>query len=385
MATIPCFQVDAFARAAFTGNPAAVCPLSQWLDDRVMQSIAAENALSETAFFVKNGDVYDLRWFTPENEVDLCGHATLASAHVLMTVVHPELSSVRFISKSGPLDVRRVDAATYEMDFPSRPPQPTETPSGLFAALGITSAEVLLSRDLVVVLERAEDVRALRVDSEAIRRLGVFAVCVTAPGSGVDADVDFVSRFFAPNEGIPEDPVTGSAHCSLVPYWSARLSKTLLRARQVSRRTGELECELVGGRVLLRGGAVTTRTGSFVLPDEVVSQAGVERSMTPGVIAVIFTSHRHASTTDGYAAMASAMETLAHQQPGFLGIESARGDDGVGITVSYWASERDVLAWKQLAAHRVAQDRGKQSWYTGFKMRVCRVERAYSFGDLSRF
>lgn len=381
MKSVPCFQVDAFAARPFTGNPAAVCPLTAWLDDALMQNIAAENALSETAFFVKNDDVYDLRWFTPETEVDLCGHATLASAHVLMNVVDPSVSEVTFRTRSGSLNVRRLGASRYELDFPARRAEPGVAPEGLFEALGVDPAPVLWSGSLVVVLARVDEVRAVRPDFERIRSLGVSSVCVTAPGAGLDADVDFVSRFFAPIEGIPEDPVTGSAHCTLAPYWGERLSKRVLSARQVSRRTGEIECELDGDRVLLRGSAITTRTGSFVLPASAQDSDPVD-AMSTGVIAVVFSSVRTEGDR-GYEAMATAMVDLAAKQPGFLGVESARGADGVGITVSYWATEADVIAWKRVAAHRIAQDRGRSTWYRGFRMRVCRVERAYAFGERS--
>jgi PhzF family phenazine biosynthesis protein len=262
---IPCFQVDAFASAPFTGNPAAVCPLAAWLPDATMQAIAMENNLAETAFFVPRGDDFELRWFTPECEIDLCGHATLASAFVLMTRLTPDRRRVRFHSRSGPLEVAR-DGDAYTLDFPSRPAAPApEAAEAVAAALGARPAVVLRARDLVAVFERAEDVRALDADFAAISRLDAFALSVTAPGGGRDADVDFVSRFFTPQHGVPEDPVTGSAHCHLTPYWAARLGRTRLRARQVSRRGGDLVCELAGDRVLMTGRAVLTRSGVFHL------------------------------------------------------------------------------------------------------------------------
>jgi PhzF family phenazine biosynthesis protein len=268
MADIPCYQVDAFTHRPFAGNPAAVCPLETWLPDATLQAIAAENNLSETAFFVPRGSDFDLRWFTPGTEVDLCGHATLASAFVLMTVREPGRTSVRFHSKSGPLDVTRA-GDRYTLDFPARKAAPIPPPPALGAALHLSApAEaVLKARDLVVVLPRAEDVRALVPDFAAIAALDAFAVMVTASGTGSDGDVDFVSRFFAPAKGVPEDPVTGSAHCTLTPYWVERLGRTRLRARQVSARGGELECALVGDRVRMTGGAVMTRSGVFHLGD----------------------------------------------------------------------------------------------------------------------
>lgn len=263
--TIPCFQVDAFSARPFAGNPAAVCPLEDWLPDPVMQAIAAENALSETAFFVRrvDGD-FDLRWFTPAVEVDLCGHATLASALVLFDQLEPGRAAVRFHTRSGTLEVER-DGALLVMDLPAWPPREVATSAEIERALGVPPREVLLGRDLVVVVDSAEQVRLLAPDLARIAALDAFAVCVTAPGGGRDDDVDFVSRFFAPAKGVPEDPVTGSAHCQLVPYWAARLGRTRLRARQVSRRGGELEGELIGERVRLRAAACLVKNGALLI------------------------------------------------------------------------------------------------------------------------
>lgn len=258
---LPIYQIDAFASAVFSGNPAAVCPLERWLPDATMQSIAAENNLAETAFFVArrpgagataaSGADYDLRWFTPETEIDLCGHATLASAHVVFTVLEPGRERVTFHSRSGPLTVRR-DGERLAMDFPSRPPVRREAPAGLAEAIGVTPAEVWSSRDLMAVLESEQAVRAVTPSFDRIRALDVCGLIVTAPGR----EVDFVSRFFAPSQGIPEDPVTGSAHCTLVPYWAKRLGKKQLHARQISARGGELHCEDRGERVSIAGRAV---------------------------------------------------------------------------------------------------------------------------------
>lgn len=262
---IPCYQVDAFTRTRFAGNPAAVCLLDRWLPDPLLQLIAAENALPETAFLVPQGDDYNLRWFTPEVEVDLCGHATLAAAFVLLTRVHPQRRDIQFISHAGLLRVSR-DRDELTLDFPSRPAVPAEPPPGLLAALGCEPPrEVLRSRDWLVVLADAAAVRALQPDFPALLALpDVLGVCVTAPG---DDGVDFVSRYFTPAQGIPEDPVTGSAHCTLTPYWVHRLGRNELQARQLSRRSGELRCTLAGERVFIAGHAVLTRTGHLLLDE----------------------------------------------------------------------------------------------------------------------
>jgi PhzF family phenazine biosynthesis protein len=254
------FQVDAFTSHVFGGNPAAVVPLETWLPDSVLQSIALENNLSETAFFVKEGAGWRLRWFTPAQEVDLCGHATLAAAHVLFHNVSPSLQRVEFASKSGPLAVTREDGWLV-MDFPARPPQPFTPPPAIDEILGASPREVLASRDWVAVFDSEAQVRALKPDLRRLAQMDTFAVAVTAPGT----DVDFVSRFFAPRIGVPEDPVTGSAHCSLVPYWAKRLGRTRLTARQVSARGGELRCEDLGERVHIAGRAVLYLEGHITV------------------------------------------------------------------------------------------------------------------------
>lgn len=250
------FHVDAFTSRRFGGNPAAVVPLDRELSAEEMQLYARELQLSETAFFTKD---LHLRWFTPEVEIDLCGHATLAAAHVLFTELEPGRTHVRFTSRSGALEVTMRERLT--LDFPSRPAQPARE-DRLAAILGKAPREVLRSRDLVAVLDTAEDVRALTPDFARMAELDA-AVSVTAPGTGADGDVDFVSRFFAPREGIPEDPVTGSAHCHLIPLWSSRLGKANLRSRQVSRRVGELWCAIRGDRVEIAGDAITVAHGVF--------------------------------------------------------------------------------------------------------------------------
>lgn len=255
------YQVDAFTRRIFGGNPAAVLPLDTWLPENLLQAIAEENNLSETAFFVPENDGFRLRWFTPVAEVDLCGHATLASAHVLFThLAHPG-DTLRFHTRSGVLTVTR-EPEGYRMDFPASPPEPCDLPAALVTALGLTPPCVLRAEDYLVVLEHEQDVRTLTPDMHALSMLDRRGVIVTAPGS----DCDFVSRFFAPKFGIPEDPVTGSAHCQLTPYWAGRLGKTDLTAKQISRRGGELGCRLKDDRVEITGQAVTFMEATINLP-----------------------------------------------------------------------------------------------------------------------
>jgi PhzF family phenazine biosynthesis protein len=247
------FQVDAFTTRLFAGNPAAVMLLREFPPDAQMQAVAAENNLAETAFLVPDGKDYRLRWFTPAVEVPLCGHATLASAAVVMERLEPGRVSVVFHSKSGPLTVSRVPGG-YVLDFPSRPSEKIPTPAELTRALGVTPTEVWVnSFNYLAVLENQQLVRALTPDLAAIARLDRPGVIVSAPGDGT---YDFVSRYFAPAKGIPEDPVTGAAHCTLLPYWSRRLGKTDVRAYQASRRGGELICRLAGERVELQGSCV---------------------------------------------------------------------------------------------------------------------------------
>ena len=257
---IPFYQVDAFTSRLFGGNPAGVCLLESWLPAEVMQAVAAENNLSETAFLVKEGDGWGLRWFTPEVEVDLCGHATLASGFVLLKVLRSAAGTVRFSTQSGPLAVNE-EGDLLSMDFPSRPGEPCQAPPSLPEGLGIAAAEVRRSRDYLVVVESEEQVRALRPDMGRLAGLDALGVIVTAPGRACD----FVSRFFAPGAGVPEDPVTGSAHCTLVPYWSHRLGKKRLHALQVSARGGELFCEDRGDRVSIAGTAALYLQGHILL------------------------------------------------------------------------------------------------------------------------
>jgi predicted PhzF superfamily epimerase YddE/YHI9 len=259
---LPIYQVDAFAEKLFGGNPAAICPLTEWLPDATMQAIAAENNLAETAFFVREGADYALRWFTPAVEVDLCGHATLASAHVVFSFLEPGRERVNFRTlKAGTLTVAR-HGDMLMMDFPARPAAAVEPPPGLLAALGGSPREVLKARDHMVVYASAAEVAALKPDFAALGRLDCWAAIATAPG---EDGTDFVSRFFAPRQGIDEDPATGSSHCTLVPYWAARLGKRELKARQLSRRVGTLTCALNGDRVAIGGRTVLYLEGKITV------------------------------------------------------------------------------------------------------------------------
>jgi PhzF family phenazine biosynthesis protein len=258
---LPIYQVDAFASHVFAGNPAAVCPLNEWLPDATLQSIARENNLSETAFFVRSNGRYHLRWFTPGCEVDLCGHATLASAYVLLRELGESRAAIPFDTHSGELVVAR-NGDRLSLNFPARPPVKVSVHSGLVAALGGPEPlEILGARDYLVRYRTEEQVRSLSPNMEALKTVDRFAVIVTAPG----VDCDFVSRFFAPAKGVNEDPVTGSAHCTLIPYWADKLDKSTLYARQISPRGGELFCELKGDRVEIAGRAVPFLKGTIYL------------------------------------------------------------------------------------------------------------------------
>jgi PhzF family phenazine biosynthesis protein len=263
MNKLPIYQVDAFAEEPFKGNPAAVIPLREWLPDALMQQIAMENNLSETVFFVPlspekmklTGGDYHIRWFTPKSEVDLCGHATLATAMVIDQVLHldTKFHKISFITEKAGLLKVGVENGWYTLDFPSRMPEPCEMPAGLLEALGIKEAvNVLKSRDFFVVLNDEAAVASLRPDFSALARMDCFGVVVTAPGDTVDA----VSRCFFPNAGVDEDPVTGSAHCNIIPYWSKVLGKDELVCRQISERGGTLVCLNKGDRVLMSGKCV---------------------------------------------------------------------------------------------------------------------------------
>ena len=261
MTQLPLYQVDAFAAAPFTGNPAAVVPLERWLDDALMQSIALENNLSETAFFVPEGDAFRIRWFTPAAEVDLCGHATLATAWVLFNERGYAGDTVQFQSRSGELRVSR-DDDWLTLDFPAQPPVPVARSPELVRGLGRAPSELLAAEDYLAVFEDAGQVADLRPDFTLLARLDRRGVIATAPAE----EVDFVTRFFAPGLAVPEDPVTGSAFTQLGPYWAARLGRKRLRARQISARGGEVICEPRGDRVLISGRAVAYLAGTITVP-----------------------------------------------------------------------------------------------------------------------
>ncbi len=247
----PIFQVDAFSSERFKGNPAAVVIMSQWLPDEKLQAIAAENNLSETAFVMPGQDAFDLRWFSPTIEVDLCGHATLAAGFALLSNGYAPGPKVTFHTASGDLTVER-DGELLAMDFPSLPAKPVSVEADLVSALGRKPVEAHRARDLLAIFETESEIATLRPDFSALEAIDVFGVIVSAPGQ----ECDFVSRFFAPGAGVPEDPVTGSTHCTLTPYWSKRLGKTELRARQLSERGGEVFCRDLESRVRIAGHAV---------------------------------------------------------------------------------------------------------------------------------
>lgn len=254
------YQVDAFAENVFKGNPAAVIPLNDWVDHNMMQQIAMENNLSETVFFVKTNGGYHIRWFTPEYEIDLCGHATLASAYIIKTFLDPPIQEIIFTTqKAGALKASAKDGL-YTLDFPSRMPEPCEVPEKLLQTVGVTSAvEVLRSRDYFIVLPNEEAVRNAEPDYTLMKELDTIGVIITAKGH----EADVVSRCFYPGAGIPEDPVTGSAHCNIVPYWSEKLGKTKLFCQQLSPRGGDLQCELASDRVLMSGKCVLYLQGEI--------------------------------------------------------------------------------------------------------------------------
>jgi PhzF family phenazine biosynthesis protein len=258
------YQVDAFTSEIFKGNPAAVVPLSQWLADAQLQAIAEESNLSETAFFVRHGQHFHLRWFTPKQEVPLCGHATLASAFIVFTVLKTSSTAVKFETLSGILNVQRRGENLLTMDLPRLVPKPCAAPAPLLEGLGRRPVEVLATdtdTNYYAVYEDEAAVRAIDPKLPLLANLHPYGVAVTAVGD----EADFVSRYFAPGYGIPEDPVTGSIHCALTPYWSQRLGKPVLHARQVSKRGGELQCEDLQGRVLISGRAVRYLEGEIYI------------------------------------------------------------------------------------------------------------------------
>jgi predicted PhzF superfamily epimerase YddE/YHI9 len=255
---LPIYQIDAFASEPFTGNPAAVCPLKNWLPDATMQAIAAENNLSETAFFVPKHNGFHIRWFTPVAEVDLCGHATLAAAYVVFNDLGVNADTICFESKSGPLRVAQ-EGELLVMDFPLQPPVPCQIPDEIVRAFTVKPIECLESEDYIVVFENEEDLLLAEPDLLELSKLNLRGVAITAKSS----KYDFVARFFGPKLGINEDPVTGSAYTQLVPYWAERLGVERLHAKQLSKRGGELLCEVIDDRVNIAGRAVRYLTGEI--------------------------------------------------------------------------------------------------------------------------
>lgn len=255
---LPLYLVNAFSAESFTGNPAAVCPLPEWIDENTMQAIAEQNNLSETAFLVGNDGHYQIRWFTPESEVPLCGHATLAAAFVVNRFLRPGQTVVHFNSMSGGLGVE-IEDELIVLDLPAEPAEPALPPQNLLDGLGMEPLEVSVAEYYMALFDNEDQLRALRPRMDLLATLDRKGVIVTAPG----LEVDFVSRFFAPALGIAEDPVTGAAHCTLVPYWASRLGKPRLHARQLSRRGGDLFCEDAGDRVRLGGRATLYLEGTI--------------------------------------------------------------------------------------------------------------------------
>ena len=256
---IPIYQVDAFTSKIFKGNPAAVCPLNEWIDQEIMQNIAQENNLSETAFFVKNDEKFDIRWFTPLSELDLAGHPTLATAHVILKEL--KINSETLIFKTKINDTLKViyKDDLYLMDFPSREPKIEKNIDKVAEALGKRPVALYKHRDAVAIFDKEEDIKNIYPNMEKLKNLDYPAVIVTAPGN----EVDFVSRNFAPKLGIPEDPLTGSAHCELIPYWSKIFNKKVLIANQISKRGGKLYCTYNGDRVTIGGNAITFLKGEI--------------------------------------------------------------------------------------------------------------------------
>ncbi|HJO94012.1 MAG TPA: PhzF family phenazine biosynthesis protein [Victivallales bacterium] len=246
---IPYYQLDAFTTSKpFSGNPAGVCTLENWLSDDILQNIAMENNLSETAFIVEQEGYYDLRWFTPEVEVDLCGHATLAASSLILEYLNSEMDSVKFKYNDGYLSAEK-SGNMIEINFPSRPPVKCTAPELLIEAMGKQPGEIYLSRDYVLVYDTEEDIASMNPNMNLLSQVDCFGVIITAKGNSAD----FVSRYFAPGCGVPEDPVTGSAHCNLIPYWSNKLNSEKMHAIQLSKRGGEIHCTYDGDRVFMSG------------------------------------------------------------------------------------------------------------------------------------
>ena len=258
---IPIYQVDAFTSDIFKGNPAAVCPLKEWLPDTMMQNIAMENNLSETAFFIEDNGIFYIRWFTPKAELDLAGHPTLATAHILLNEFQNDYEELTFKTKVGDTLKVTINENLYLMDFPSRPPKRINEIDLLYEALGKKPIEILAHRDLIAVFNNQDEILSINPDLEKLKKIDFPSVVITSLGD----NSDFVSRNFAPKLGIPEDPVTGSSHCELIPYWSNKINKKEMIALQVSERGGKIYCTYKDSRVLLGGEAVTFLRGEIDL------------------------------------------------------------------------------------------------------------------------
>ncbi|MDY8135826.1 PhzF family phenazine biosynthesis protein [Aquimarina sp. 2201CG5-10] len=257
---IKMYQIDAFTKKLFGGNPAAICHLPHWLNDETLQNIAIENNLAETGYFVKNNDHYEIRWFMPYAEIDLCGHATLASAYVIFNYIDTTLNEVTFSSKSGVLKAKKEDNGSITLDFPSRPPKEVEIPAQVYKAFNSKPIKAYGDRDLIITVSSEKEILSEKPNLEVLRGLPYLCTIITSPGE----NVDFVSRVFDANPEIPmEDPVTGSAHSSLVPLWAEKLNKNKLKALQLSERRGELDCRLEGDRVYLSGYSVPFLIGEI--------------------------------------------------------------------------------------------------------------------------
>ncbi len=256
---IPIYQVDAFASVIFKGNPAAVCPLEEWLPDHVMQNIAMENNLSETAFFIEDNGIYHIRWFTPKAELDLAGHPTLATAHIILNELDKNIKTINFKTKIGDTLKVNLNDNLYIMDFPSRPPKKIDKIDSLYEALGAKPRELLAHRDLIAIFDNEYEIKSISPNMSKLTQLSYPSIVISAIGN----EVDFVSRNFAPKLGIPEDPVTGSSHCELIPYWSKILNKNEMIAHQLSERGGKIYCGYNNDRVSLGGEAITFLRGEI--------------------------------------------------------------------------------------------------------------------------
>ena len=258
------FQIDAFTDSVFGGNPAAVCPLNEWIEEDIMQKIAAENNIAETAFFVKKDGDFEIRWFMPHAEIDLCGHATLASAYVIFNFLEPTLKKVTFLSQSGSLKAVQQDDGMIALDFPSRPPKKIEIPSAVFSAFKDRPIEAYASRDLILLFENEDQIKQMNPDLSFLKELPYL--CIVPTAAGKNKEIDFVSRVFDANATtMQEDPVTGSAHASLIPFWGKKLHKKSLKAEQLSERKGILYCAIEKDRVTISGKAVLFLKGTIFI------------------------------------------------------------------------------------------------------------------------